>query len=844
MTIAVGAQGIVVDAPSHVAVGEQFRLSYSMSTQDVHGFRAGTIPEGLEVLIGPTKSVQTSIQMINGHTSGSSSLTYTYIIYAEKPGTYTIQAARAKVNGKDAVSQSVKIKVSGTAQSSQGGGRYQQQPGAQVRNAGSRISGNDLFIKVTANKTRVHEQEPVLLTYKVYTQLELTQLEGKMPDLNGFHTQEVELPQQKSFHLENVNGKPYRCVTWSQYVMYPQKTGKLEIPDITFKGIVVQENTNVDPLEAFFNGGSGYVEVKRDIVAKGVTIQVDPLPAKPADFSGGVGRFTLSGQLMQQEVKANDAVTLRLVVSGNGNLKLLKQPEIQWPKDFDKYDPKVTDKTKLTAAGLEGNIIYDCLAAPRNAGDYEIPAVSFTYFDTASGTYKTLNAGPFKIRVTPSDEAGSSKDTKASPLDIRDIKKGTDATMASDNFYGTATYWSVIALTFVTFILLIVIFRKRALEHADIVKMRGKKANKVAVKRLKLAAQLMKQQKQSEFYDEVLRALWGYIGDKLNIPVSELSRENITEQLLSRNVDEMDVSTFVNAIDECEYARYAPGEALGKMNVVYEKAIRGITDVDNFLKGKKKNSNTMNTTTAAKALLFMISVICSIPVSAVTKAEADAAYEQKNYVKAIAAYNSLIRQQPTAELYYNLGNAYYRTDSLPQAVLAYERALKISPADEDILANLRFVRSKTIDKMQPDANIFVVSWWKSIVNIFSPTVWAVLAILLLVMVVGLLLVYLFVEALWARQIGFFGGIVLLVAFILCNIFGWQQTDAMETRDGAIVTVASCSVMKTPDAHGNSECVIHEATHVLITDDSVKGWYEVLLDDGRSGWIEAVAVEKI
>lgn len=270
----VAAQHISVSAPSHVAAGENFRVAYTINTSDVEEFRLGGVQEGLEVIAGPYTSSQSSYQMINGHTSSSSSVTITYTLYAAKNGSFTIGASHAVVGGKRLSSHPVKIQVSGHAQRTNGApnmhgqGSYDQ---PRMRSAGSAISGSDLFIKVSANKKRVHEQEPILLTYKVYTQVELTQLEGKMPDLKGFHTQEVPLPQQKTFHTETVNGRPYKCVTWSQYVMYPQMTGSLEIPSITFKGIVVQQNRNVDPMEAFFNGGSGYIEVKKDIKAPGIT---------------------------------------------------------------------------------------------------------------------------------------------------------------------------------------------------------------------------------------------------------------------------------------------------------------------------------------------------------------------------------------------------------------------------------------------------------------------------------------------------------------------------------------------------------------------------------------------
>ena len=371
------AQTLTGSAPSHVAVGEQFRLTYTVNTQNVSDFRAGSIPNELEVLIGPNRSMQSSYQMINGHTSSSSSITYTYIVCASKNGTYTISPAHIVVDGKTISSNSLTIKVSGSAQSNSGSSRQHRNEEEEIRDAGSQISGSDLFIKVSANKKRVHEQEPILLTYKVYTLVGLTSLRGDMPDLKSFYTQEVDLPQQKSFSVETLNGRTYKTTTWSQYVMFPQTTGKLEIPSITFEGIVVQQNRNIDPFEAFFNGGSGYVEVKKKIQAPGIEIQVDPLPERPANFSGGVGKFNVSAQLDKTETKANDPISMRIIVSGTGNLKLIKQPVVNLPKDFDKYEPKVTDKSKLTTNGIEGSMVYDLLIVPRHQGKYEIPPVVF-----------------------------------------------------------------------------------------------------------------------------------------------------------------------------------------------------------------------------------------------------------------------------------------------------------------------------------------------------------------------------------------------------------------------------------------------------------------------------------
>ena len=849
------AQTLTASAPSQVSVGEQFRLSYTINTQNVSEFRAGNIPEELEVLIGPNRSVQSSYQMINGHTSSSSSITYTYIVVATKNGSYTIPAAHATVDGKTVASNTLTIKVTGNSRSQANGGSAQRQrddEGPEMRDAGSRISGSDLFIKVSANKKRVYEQEPILLTYKVYTLVSLTQLEGKMPDLKGFHTQEVDLPQQKSFKVETFNGRPYRTVTWSQYVMFPQITGKLQIPSITFNGIVVQQNRNIDPFEAFFNGGSGYVEVKKQIQAPGIEIQVDPLPSRPANFSGGVGRFSISAQLDKTSVKANDPVKMRVVISGVGNLKLIKQPEVNFPKDFDKYDAKITDKTKLTSNGLEGSMIYDILAVPRHQGKYEIPPVEFTFYNTVNHKYETVKTQGFSLDVAKGSGSGSvstfdgQEDLQMLNKDIRHIKTGsTDLNSTNDFFFGSTSYWLSLIVLALIFISLFVIFRQRAIENSNITKQRAGKANKVATKRLKKASKLMSENKSVEFYDEVLRALWGYVGDKLNIPVEQLSHDNISQRLSERNVDEETINQFIGALDECEFERYAPGDPKGNMNKVYEKAMTAIEKIEGTM--KKGKSKKVSDSQIRLLLFFVIpfmSNVFPLTSSAMTKTEADSAYVRGQYQEAIKGYEALLKQGASADLYYNLGNAYYRTENITRAVLNYERALLLSPSDRDIYFNLQLARSKTIDKITPEQEMFFVTWYRSLVNLASVDGWARTALLALALAIVLVLIYLFSERIWLRKVGFFGAMALIVLFVISNVFAHQQKELLMNRSGAIVISSAVTVKSTPAKQGTDLFILHEGTKVTITDSSMKEWKEIRLADGKEGWIESDKIELI
>ncbi len=870
LLLSTGAQKLTANAPGQVAVGQQFRLTYTINTQDVSGFRIGQVPDAFEVLMGPSTSSQSSYQIINGKASQSSSITYTYILSATKNGTFTIPAATIQVDGNQVTSNTVKIVVSGQAQTNgNGGGRHQQQP--QMRDAGTAISGSDLFIRVSANKKRVVEQEPILLTYKVYTLVDLTQLEGKMPDLKGFHTQEVPLPQQKSFSIEQLNGRPYRTVTWSQYVMFPQITGKLEIPSITFNGIVVQRNRNVDPFEAFFNGGSGYIEVKKAIKAPGVEIQVDPLPTRPAGFSGGVGSFKISATLDKTEVKANEPINMRVVVSGVGNMKLIKEPVVEFPKDFDSYDAKITDKTKLSVKGVEGSMVYDFLTVPRHQGDFDIPAVEFTYYDTASKSYKTVKTEPFHVHVLKGEggtntviDFSGQEDVQLLAKDIRHIKTGSfELNKVGEYFFGSTFYWVAIILLLTGFISLFVIFRQRAISNADIVGSRAGKANKVATKRLKKAAKLKKEGKSGEFFDETLRALWGYVGDKLNIPVTSLSRDNIRERLLEYGVDEATINPFLEAIDECEFQRYAPGDPQGNMNKVYEKAMTAIEKIESVMKKGKKKVRESATMMLLFALLTSASVL--MPVSSKAQEQnpadktaqeqksvdvqsmkvlADSAYVDGNYQKAILFYDSLLSQGVSAELYYNLGNTYYRLDDITHAVLNYERALQLAPGDEDIRFNLQMAQSKTIDKIVPESEAFFVTWYHSLVNIASVDGWATIALISLALAVVLALLYLFSNPIWMRKVGFFGAFVTLFVFIIANILAWQQKDTLEHRKSAIIMESAVTVKSTPAKNGTDLFVLHEGTKVTIIDDSMREWKEIRLADGKQGWLETKQMETI
>ena len=591
--IGVWADGITftANAPEVVVCGDQFRLSYTINSQKVRDFRAPSI-QGFEVLMGPSRSTQSSTQIINGNVTSTSTITFTYILMAGKEGDYKIPGATIVADGNNYTSNSVEIKVLPPDQSSGASSGNSARSSRNQVNSG-KITDKELFMLATASKTNVYEQEAILLTYKVYTQVNLTALDGDIPDLKGFHTQEVELPNQKTFTLEHYNGRNYNTTIWRQLVLFPQQTGKIEIPSVTFEGTVSQMVASADPFDAFFNGGN-YVNIKKNLVTPKLTIDVKELPAgKPANFSGGVGEFTLSSSISTQELKTNDAVTIQLVISGTGNMKLINTPEVGFPQDFEIYDPKVDNKFNLTRNGLAGSKVIEYLAIPRHAGTYTIAPIEFSYFDLKSQSYKTLKTDAYTLNVAKGEGNAdqvvanftSKEDLKVLGQDIRYIKTGdTHLTKKDDYFFGSTAYylWYIVPLGL--FIALLVINRKQAMENANVAKVRTKKANKVATKRMKNAGKLLAEKKSEAFYDEVLKALWGYISDKLSMPVSQLSKDNIEEELQKHQVADELIKEFINNLNDCEFARYAPGNQDEKMDKIYSSAIDVISKMENSIK--------------------------------------------------------------------------------------------------------------------------------------------------------------------------------------------------------------------------------------------------------------------
>lgn len=580
-------------APEAVIMGETFRLSYTVNAEG----KDLRIPEiaDFDVLIGPSTSTSVSTQAINGKMSTETSLTFTYILQPKKEGTFTIAPATIKVNNAIYTSNALRIKVLPPDKAE---GTSTQ--GQENSSSTSAIGKDDLFIMAVVSKKNVYEQEGFLVTYKLYANPRKANVVGinqvKLPEFEGFLTQDVELPQNRQLTLENYNGKNYGTFIVRQSVLFPQRSGKITIPSGSLDVALRVQVQSRRPISVFdFFEDAGYVDINKTVPISPVTIDVKTLPSgKPVSFSGGVGDFTMTSSISSDHVKTDEAITIKVMISGNGNVKLLKNPEVEFPNDFDIYDPKVETGIKTTTSGSTGTKTIEYMAIPRYAGNFEIPAIAFSFFDTKSGKYKTLTSEPYKLHVEQGQGGGNTpvvsnfsnkESVKYLGQDIRYLKVNHIYFVPRGNlFFGSLMFYLCYLIPMVLFAVFFIIYRKQVKENANMALVRTKRANRTATKRLKNADKLLKGNKKEEFYDEVLRALWGYLSDKLSIPMANLTKDNVEAELAKYGVDEALIHEFMDILNTCEFARYAPTQVSDAMDKLYEQTVDAIGKMENTIK--------------------------------------------------------------------------------------------------------------------------------------------------------------------------------------------------------------------------------------------------------------------
>lgn len=577
-------------------VGGYYRLSFTINALGATNFTPPSLA-AFDILNGPSSYTSSNYQMINGKTSHSESKTFTYILSAHKSGRITIGPASISVNGRTIHSNPISINVKGN--SSQGGSasrqnsshaNTQQQEGSGVQQSGSPVTQRDLFIDVTPSRTRVKEQEAVLLTYRIHSRvgvgLSNTSLMQK-PDFKGLISQELPIPgNQIQTSLEHRGGTTYRTGTILQYVVFPQKSGNIVIPSITFNCAVIQQDNTMDLADLFFNGGGTMsVQVKRTVPQ--ITLHVDPLPSpRPTNFSGAVGKFSLNGKVLNPTVKTNDVATYRITLSGLGNLKLITAPIVEFPKDFDTYDAKTNDNTKVSANGLHGELTFDYTFVPRNVGDYTIPAVNFVYFDTSTNSYQTIHTQPIHLHVAKGERSNADIDKQLALLKS-DIRPLHEADSESIFAWGKIGFWLLIALWISSFIGVWYFTNAWNTDRADIIGRKQRNAGKQTIKRLRTAQSILTGKSQGDFHAAIMNALNGFIADTFNIGQSDINTESIQALLTKRGTDAILIDRLLKLIENCQYAQYAPGSSQDKQ-ATYDEAVDVINSLSQAFHSSKK----------------------------------------------------------------------------------------------------------------------------------------------------------------------------------------------------------------------------------------------------------------
>ena len=854
--MAFAQSAIQVQMHNVVAADEQFNVTFIIEGEDKPSDFTWTPGDDFQLLWGPQQGRSTSVQMINGKTTKSVQTTYSYVLRPVKPGKFTIARASARVKGKEIFSEPVAVEVVASGSSSSGSSGTQRSGSSQTERSsqGGVVQDDDLFLTMELNRSNVVVGEPVTATIKLYQRVNVAGFESvEFPSFNGFWSQELEAPTNIEFTRETYDGQIYNAALLRKFILIPQQQGQVRIDPAELICLV---NVRVSSggasiFDGFFDD---YRTVRKKIASKPLTVNVAPLPAgAPASFAGGVGEFQISAKLSKDTLRTHEAASLLVTVTGKGNISLLEAPKISFPPDMEVYDTKVSEK--VDRGGLSGSRYYEYPFIPRSYGDFTIEPVRYSYYDVNRKQYVTLETPPIPVVVQRGNETEASvptvggivqKDVRNLGNDIRFINTKAPGLSSKGQFFvGSGMFWTVIGLLLAVAAGCLAAFRHMAARRADVVGTKNRKATKMALKRLQLAETFLKQNLYTAFYEELHKALLGFISDKLNMPVSELSRDRIAESLKEENVDAALTETFIGILDACEFARYAPDAGHEAMEANYKSAIDVISSIDSNMKVRK---------TAPKGAMTAVMILMLLPFAASAQQKeyvdslwnsANQAYSEGRWTDAVAGYEMISGMGlESASLYCNTGDAYFKDGNVPKAILYYERALKLDPSYSDARYNLELLNSGIQDRISPVPEFVLKAWSRDICYLMDSDAWAVCFVILLAAVLAMILLFILSPSVAGRRTGFFAGIALMILAAFALIFSiWQKKDYVRTDD-AIVMRPVTSVKSSPSSEASTDLfILHEGTKVKIIDE-VGSWNNIELADGRQGWIRSGDIETI
>lgn len=858
------AQNVIrVEAPDVVAVNEQFNVTFIIEGEKSPSDFQWSSGDDFQLVWGPQKGSSSSIQIINGKRSSSHQTTFTYILIPKATGTFQLPAATALLSGDRISSTQASIQVvsdgaSSSRSSGQNGGK--SSGGGQTSSTGSgEISSNDLFMRLSLSRTEVVIGEPITATLKIYQRANVVGFENaKFPTFNGFWSQETYVPNNIEFKRESLDDKIYNTAVLRTYVLIPQQSGTITIDPaelVCLVNIRTAPSTSNSLFDSFFQ--DEYRTIRKRVTTPAVKVKVNPLPAgQPASFGGGVGNFGISARLTTDNLKTHDAASLVITVSGRGNVALLEEPKVNFPPDFEVYDTKTTENTDKSNGGTSGSKSFEYPFIPRSHGDFTIDPVEYSYYDVNAGKYVTLRTEPLHVKVakgkggdsTPVTTVNSGverKDVKSLADDIRFIFTGKPGLSGSGSFFvGSVFFWILLALMILGATSVYLAFRKVAAMRADVAGTKNRRATKMAQKRLKLAGEYLDKNLYTAFYEELHKALIGFVSDKLNMDMSEISKDNIASALTEGGVSEEQTKAFTDLLDACEFARYSPDGGNEAMRSHYDAALKVISSIDS---GLKTGGKSLRKVVTVVTLLLSLGASMNIQAKDLDSlwTAGVQAYTDGKFSDASAAWTSIEESgQKSAKLYYNLGNAWFKQGNYPKAILNYERALRLDPSYSDARYNLEFTSNFVQDKIEPVPEFILKSVARKVCYVMGSNAWAVIFLVLLAAALVMGLLFLLGSSVGKRRAGFYCGIVLLLLSAGALSFSiWQKSDSVKT-DTAIVMSPVSSVKSSPSSGSSKDLfVIHEGTKVTILDE-VGSWKNIALADGRQGWITSNELEVI
>lgn len=844
---------IQVQAHKVVSIDEQFNVTFVIEGAKPTDFNWEPGAD-FELVWGPQQGRSTSVQIINGKRTESSQTTYSYILRPLKVGKFTLAKASAKVKGDEIYSSPHTIEVvssgSSSGQSSQPSQNQSSRPQSQQGN----ISDSDLFLRLSLNRSDVVVGEPITATIKLYQRVNISGFEGvSFPSFNGFWSQEIEAPSNIEFQRETYDGQIYNVAVLRKFLLIPQHQGRLNIDPAELVCLVsVRVSSGGNSIfDGFFDE---YRNVRKKVQTKPVTVNVSALPAgAPASFGGGVGEFSISASVSKDTVKTHEAASLIVTVSGKGNVALLEAPKVSLPPDMEVYDTKVT--SNIAPGGMSGTRKYEYPFIPRSHGDFVIEPIKYSYYDVNQKKYVTLETQPIALTVLKGNDTGSSatvvvpgssqKDVKNLDSDVRYINVKDPLLVAKGHFLvGSGLFWIIVTLLVAAATALWLLLRRMAARRADVAGMKNRKATKMALKRLQLAATFLKQNLYTAFYEELHKALLGFIADKLMIPASELSKDKISDALKDGNVPQEDINAFIDILDACEFARYSPSTGNDAMAAHYAAATEVISAIDSSMKTKRSGSKPAMLALLLLAAPFAAQAHEDAYVDSLWN-DANAAYAEGRWDAAVSGYEMISDMGlESAALYCNTGNAYAKSGNVPMAILNYERALKADPSYEDAAYNLELMNTRIQDRIDPVPEFFLKKWLSAISYIMNSDAWAIVSLVLLGLTLAMFLLFLLAPSVAGRRTGFFIGLVLLVFMSFALGFSISQKKTYMNADKAIVMRPVVSVKSSPSTESSKDLfILHEGTKVTVL-DQVGTWNNISLADGRQGWLPASDMERI